>query len=427
MTFVAKLQAFFTTRTVVAFLLAWIAYHFVNSGIRQNVPAKIVVAGILVVVALGLLLRTRWGLYAAIVAILGLAVNSASQLDPNNLDLWGLFRIFAIGWSGWYLWKQPDERWFGGSDIAVSKADEDDEKPIISLVQLRTSLRFLEAQVLAHALSDAWDLKIVAGDEPPDDADGFVGGHSPHFIVMVTRPHMALFTVHNIEAPYFDDVSDVATKVNNLRFADVIQTHTAWLAVDFMLSSNDKLPVEVAYQMIGKAIAALADDDTIGIFATEHGYFNLWSPELETSLTGPDPLAIFLKEVKAPVIGVPNGDSIEQAITEARRRWPEFATAFQTRQPGDTRFIVKAPFTSEDGDTEHMWLEVFGLEPEYVHGHLINDPFHNKKLKQGSQVEVAVAEISDWLCPDAQDNPKGNFTGRVVDEASKPKSNNAQA
>lgn len=423
MTFIAKLQAFFTTRNIIACLLAWVAYHFINSGFRQNIPAKLVVAGILVAVAFGLFSRTRWGLYAALLAILGLAINSVFQLDPNKLDLWSLFRILAICWSGWNLWKQPDERWLGGADIAISKSEDDEEKTIISLVQFRTSLRFLEAQVLAHALSDAWGMKIVAGDETPDDSDGFVGGHSPHFIVMLTRPHIALFTVHNIEAPYFDDVDEVATKINNLRFADVILSHTAWLAVDFMSSSNDKLPIEVAYQLIGKAISALADDDTIGIFAPEHRYFNLWSSELEISLSGPNPLSIFHEEVKAPVIGVPDGDSIEQAIAEARRRWPEFVTAFQSRQPGDTRYIVKAPFTNEEGDTEHMWIEVFGLEPEYVHGHLINDPFHNKKLKQGSQVEVAVAEISDWLCPDAQENPKGNFTGRIVANTAKPNHN----
>ena len=130
-------------------------------------------------------------------------------------------------------------------------------------------------------------------------------------------------------------------------------------------------------------------------------------------------MKVFRKEVKAPVIGVENGADIEEAVAEARRRWPEFVASFRARQPGDDRFIVKAPFTSEENRTEHMWIEVFALEPEYVHGHLMNEPFHCKKLKKGAQVEVAVSDVSDWLCPDAEDKLIGNFTNRVIKAAQK--------
>ncbi len=108
-------------------------------------------------------------------------------------------------------------------------------------------------------------------------------------------------------------------------------------------------------------------------------------------------------------------------IAEARRRWPEFVAIFKNRQPDDERFIVKAPFTGEDGKVEHMWLQVFGLEPEYVHGHLVNHPMHTTKHKQGSQVEVPVAEVSDWVCPDAEGNPLGNFTHQAIAQAAKAK------
>lgn len=127
------------------------------------------------------------------------------------------------------------------------------------------------------------------------------------------------------------------------------------------------------------------------------------------------------EEIKAPVIGVPDGDVIENAIAEARRRWPEFVAIFKKREPDDERFIVKAPFIGEDGQVEHMWLQVFGLEPEYVHGHLVNHPMHTKKLQRASQVEVAVAELSDWVCPDAEGNPLGNFTQQAISQAAKQK------
>lgn len=175
-----------------------------------------------------------------------------------------------------------------------------------------------------------------------------------------------------------------------------------------------------AYRMIGKAVSALADDDVMAIMCPQHRFFNLWSPELEKLLCGNSPLDALREEVKAPVFGVPSDEAIANAIVEARRRWPEFATAFKNRAPDDERFIVKPAFVGEDGQTEHMWLQVFGLEPEYVHGHLVNHHMHTSKLKQGSQVEVPVAEISDWVCPDAEGNALGNFTHEAVKAAAKP-------
>lgn len=58
--------------------------------------------------------------------------------------------------------------------------------------------------------------------------------------------------------------------------------------------------------------------------------------------------------------------------------------------------------------------QVFGPEPEFVHGHLVNDPMHRRRLKMGSQVEVPVSEISDWLCPAPDGGPLGNFTDEAV-------------
>jgi uncharacterized protein YegJ (DUF2314 family) len=231
---------------------------------------------------------------------------------------------------------------------------------------------------------------------------------------MLHKPTVAMFLVHNHDKNYFDEPEEAAGKVPNLRFAEIIRDHTAWLAVDLVQVKDTELVQDEAYRLIGKAISTLADDDVMAILCPQHHFFNLWSAELEKILCGDSPLDALREEVKAPVIGVPDGDAIENAIAEARRRWPEFAAIFKNRQADDERFIVKAPFTGEDGKVEHMWLQVFGLEPEYVHGHLVNHPMHTTKLKQGSQVEVLVSEVSDWVCPDAEGNPLGNFTHQAI-------------
>lgn len=419
MSFGSLINRLFSFRNLAVLLLIAQAYIYIRIGIRQDAPWRYAVVGVAAVCVLGLLLRSRWALKLGMALLLGFALGKAILIRPENFAFALLIQTAALIYVAWGLWKKPDEGLWNEEETEAKPSPDDEEAPMISLVQMRSRLRYLEPEVLAQALSQAWDLKIVADAENEEKFDGFVAGANPAFMVMVLQPVRAFFTIHNREISYFDEPEEIAESINNLRFAEIIRDHSAWLSVDFIGSSNTELSLDEAYRMIGKAIAALADDETLAVYCPEHRYFNLWSEELDHTLGGEDPLLIFKKEVKAAVIQVPDGDSIEVAIAEARRRWPEFVTAFQTRAPEDTRFIVKAPFTSEDGDTEHMWLEVFGIEPEYVHGHLLNEPFHNKKLKAGSQVEVAVSDVSDWICPDAEENPMGNFTNQIVRDSAR--------
>lgn len=377
------------------------------------------------IVIVGLLLRAQWARKLGLALMIWMFVGKIYGLISREFTWNKLIQAGAYGFIGYGLWKKPDNGIiddFTEDDTEDAKADSpQDAKPIISLVHLRSQQRYLEAPVLANALSEAWGLNIVGGESGDvDSADGFVAGESHMFIVMVNKPSFAMFLVHNRDINYFDEPDEVASNVPNLRFAEIIRDHGSWLAVDLMQVEESKLAEEEAYRLIGKAISTLADDDVMAILCPQHNFFNLWSASLEEILCGDSPLDALRKEVKAPVYGVPDGDTIERAISEARSRWPEFVTIFKNRKPDDDRFIVKAPFTGDEGQVEHMWMEVFGLEPEYVHGYLMNDPIHTTKLKKGSQVEVAVADISDWICPDAEDNPLGNFTHQAVLKAAKP-------
>ena len=373
-------------------------------------------------VIVGMMMRREWARKLGIALLIWLCAGRIHSMVTREFTWQRLGYAGALGFVAYGLWRKPgagiiDD--FTGDDADEEK-DGEHSKPIISLVHLRSQKRYLEAPVLAHALSEAWNLNIIGGEGADvEQSDGFVAGESPLFIVMVQKPVFAMFMVHNHDCNYFDEPDDVADAVPNLRFAQIIRDHGAWLAVDLMQVKEANLNQDEAYRMIGKAISTLADDDVMAILCPQHHFFNLWSPELEAVLCGDSPLDALQEEVKAPVIGVPDGDAIAQAIAEARRRWPEFVSAFKNRQPDDERFIVKAPFTGEDDQVEHMWLQVFGLEPEYVHGHLVNEPMHTTRLKKGSQVEVPVAEISDWVCPDAEDKPVGNFTGKAIQDAAK--------
>ena len=403
-----------------ASMLAFHAWAWMMAGkLTGSLQAK-VLAALDLVIAGGLFMKQRWARLAGMAALIWITSSKIHGLIVREFTWRQALIAAGLGALAYYLWTEPDSGFL--DDFTRSKppetADEKDEdKPVISLVHLRSQPRYLEPQVLANALSEAWGLQIISGEGEEEHSDGFVVGDNPLFFIWVKKPAFAMFMVHNRDSSYFDDAEEVASNVPNLRFAEIIREHSAWLAVDLMQVKDTQVDQDEAYRLIGKAVSALADDDVMAILCPQHRFFNLWSPELEKLLCGDSPLEALREEVKAPVIGVPNGEAIENAIAEARRRWPEFVEIFKKRQPDDERFIVKAPFTGDDGQVEHMWMQVFGLEPEYVHGHLINHPMHTTKLKQGSRVEVPVATISDWVCPDAEGNPLGNFTHKAIKQA----------
>jgi uncharacterized protein YegJ (DUF2314 family) len=403
-------------------LSAWIWY------LQARITKSPLIWGIFAffcIVILGLVMRKQWARKLGLALILWVIASKVYGLVFHKFISNQLIYAVSLGFIGYGLWKKPDNGLI--DDFTEDSTDDDnrdsasDNEPMISLVHLRSQQRYLEQAVLANALSEAWGLSIGSEEGDLENADGFVTGENPTFIVVVNKPTLAVFIVHNRAINYFDDAHEIAAKVPNLRFAEIIREHSAWLAVDLIQAGKSKVDEQEAYRLIGKAICSLADNDVMAIFCPQNHFFNLWSDTLEGILCGPTPLDALREEVKAPVIGVPDGSTIENAIGEARNRWQEFVILFQSRKPDDDRFLVKAPFLGENGQVEHMWLQVFGLEPEYVHGHLLNDPMHTTKLKKGAQVEVAVAEISDWICADAEDNPLGNFTHLALKNAMETK------
>lgn len=414
-----------SNRNLAILFLAMKAFAFWLVRVLPGWEWTQILVALAVIAIVGLALRKDWGRWLAVVLLSASAIHGAYLMAKNGITTRRAINVAATAFIAWGLWKKPDEGFFddASEDNGTSAPDKDD-KPLISLVHLRSSKRYLEPAVLAQALSDAWGIKLEAKEDPEEessaDSDGFVAGGDAMYIVFTFKPAMAMFMVHNHEDQYFNNVEDLASKVPNLRFAKIIREHSAWLAIDLMEGATAPQMRDRAYHMLGKAITALADDDTLALFCPQHQYFNLWSEELENILCGPNPLRAFKEEVKAPVIGVKSSATMEEAIAEAQRRWPEFVAAFKERDPEDPRFIVKAAFTTGE-DTEHMWMEVIGIEPEYVHGHLVNEPIHHPTLKRGSQVEVPVADISDWVFAKG-DEPVGNFTGHLVNAAAKPQS-----
>jgi len=127
-----------------------------------------------------------------------------------------------------------------------------------------------------------------------------------------------------------------------------------------------------------------------------------------------DPLEEFSTPVHSPVISVSDEDPrMKEAIEEARRNFDTFRQHWATRGPEDS-FLAKIPI--RDGqNSEIIWIEVTGLEPEYIHGTLANEPVDVDGYHHGDRMEVPVGDLYDWaIAKQGADAPLGLFTEKVV-------------
>ncbi len=309
-------------------------------------------------------------------------------------------------------------RWLWAK-LAPPPAASDDDPPMVSLVLLLKKPRYLEATILAEILRSAWGVtfSVSDGEEKSGEGEGggeagkpWIVGRNPIFMVNTGG---AMFIVHNHERLYFDDVDAVADKIPELRLRTIVLEHRAWLSVDAM-GVTDPAETQAAYVKIARALAELADDSVLGLFQPAASRLTPWEPGLEARLRAGEDLDELFAVTQSPVVQVaPDDPRMLAAVAEARRRWPEFVAAFKEKKEG-ANYAVKAPVT-RDGNTEFIWLEVIGLEPEYAHGTLANDPVALGDLKLGDQVEVPIAELNDWtFLHTPEDEPTGLFTVKVL-------------
>src|SRR4051812_20798378 len=90
------------------------------------------------------------------------------------------------------------------------------------------------------------------------------------------------------------------------------------------------------------------------------------------------------------------------AIERAQQRLPEFRLALEEDLrrviPVIGRALVKARFrTSRDTASEHLWLEDIGFRGDSLVGTVASEPEDVPDIHFGSDVTVALADVSDWI------------------------------
>jgi len=277
---------------------------------------------------------------------------------------------------------------------------------LVALVLLLREPRDLDAARVADLATDALGGRFSDGES--DSSDQYVAGHTPSFVVKY-REHF--FLINNFPHPYMDDPAEAAGEISELRMRKAVRDNEAWVSVD-LLGECEESELSDVYRTLGKLAAELIDDDCLALFAPATGQMCVYDPEMLDGLRGGRPLDLFESPAHPPVVPV-NGDDprLKAAVAKARRRWHEFVSAFEQRQP-EQSFSAKARIG--DGENfEYMWMSVTGLENGIIYGRLDNDPIEITSIRCGDRVRVSVKELNDWLYTNDEE-VHGGFTIEVL-------------
>ena len=333
----------------------------------------------------------------------------------TGLTLWSVTVIGLCVWGAWRTWHE---------EIPSRDADADGEandQPMLSLALLLREPMFLDATIIARIASQAWDADIRPSSDDSsvsEDGDGLVIGSDEISLYMLACGDRGMFMVHNRNVPYFEDVEAVAADCPELRARAAILEHTAWVAMDLMhVGNEDPTAKPHAYRLIGRFLAELADESLcLAVIEPQQGMLYPYDPETERKLLSDDPVNALREQFYSPILQAREED-LAAAVAEARRRWPEFVTAFENRTDGGPGFLIKAPFGSGE-NVEFMWVEVTALEGDIILGTLMNHPHAIPQLHEGDRVRVDVADLNDWLCV-VDRQAVGAFTQAALDAGSR--------
>jgi uncharacterized protein YegJ (DUF2314 family) len=118
----------------------------------------------------------------------------------------------------------------------------------------------------------------------------------------------------------------------------------------------------------------------------------------------------------APDIPTPvkaNDPELEAAARRARSELSAMRAHFAKGVPFKERLSIKAPFTSEDGQVEWMWVDIVRWTGETLEGTLANDPEVVTTLKAGSHVKVPFAKVADFIRITAEGTQSGGYSIEV--------------
>lgn len=117
------------------------------------------------------------------------------------------------------------------------------------------------------------------------------------------------------------------------------------------------------------------------------------------------------RAIKENVVAYYTGDEGMQAAKKTgKSTLPRFLELVTAGTPGT--YTVKFPLTL-NGATEHIWMQLVDYRDGTFVGLLANTPVNGTKYSMGDRMEVAEADIEDWMIRDGA-KIYGGYTARAA-------------
>ena len=99
---------------------------------------------------------------------------------------------------------------------------------------------------------------------------------------------------------------------------------------------------------------------------------------------------------------------------KAKKELPKLKAKYNNGLEPGYSILLKAPFETDNGGNEWMWIEVSQWNDEEIRGILQNDPFEISDLKAGAIVSVMQKDIFDYILNKPDGSFEGNETGKLI-------------
>lgn len=133
-----------------------------------------------------------------------------------------------------------------------------------------------------------------------------------------------------------------------------------------------------------------------------------------TRLEAQGALLVSLFGATDAITRVQHDDELLEASRKAKEEFPRLAALARKGFAPGQRLLLKAPFRTDSGGNEWMWVEVVAWKGDLVDGVLQNDPFEVSGLEAGARVEFRASDAFDYILYDADGTREGNTTGEIL-------------
>lgn len=114
-------------------------------------------------------------------------------------------------------------------------------------------------------------------------------------------------------------------------------------------------------------------------------------------------------------------DALRLESERAQKKLAAMQAEFQRGLPTGQYLEVKAPFPTDTGRHEWMWVELTRWDGNKMEGLLQNTPFEIKSMKAGQIVRVRQQDVFDYLRSFPDGRQEGNTTGALIEKMQEAK------